>query len=629
MASSILFIAFGAAGAWLLGLRTPLLLVVAALPTGIGLLGLSAHLVGTIGFRSTVAMDAVVALIVAALIGNAPRLWRRGAAAEPPAAEPPSRLVWAGAAIGASVAMGVWLAGIGDFGLPPQQNDDIWHGYLVERLTHMPAITAGDVAPIFVDSAAPVAYYPYGLHLAGALVHEVTGVGVAEILNGAWVVYVGLLLPFGLAAAAWRLFPDRPWVAFWSGTLSAGVTVFPYLTNGILSYTVSLAMAPGFLALLSAFLDQRLRAPSMVLALAAVGVLVTHPAGALVAAVLGGLVAIEQVLHSSSNADVRRAALRLGTVGALAMIGSLPWLLALGTGGLGAPGTIATLGGVAPAVWMFLGLASPWTPPQPLLAFLTVVGVVTTVVARRALGITAGLVIFGALFIGVIAGVKGVSDLTGPWYGNWYRLLAVVGLVVPILAGLGVVSVVAVSRGFTARILPPRASFALVLIAVAVGSVATVAMAYDAARGQSIVRTAWHSPRLVTAQDVQLLRAMSDRLGSADKVLNSPRDGSTWMYAMFGATPVLPYVYGSTLPLSDLFSGNGEYGDASTACRALEETAATYAVVKDVRGDISDAEYDIAAFVSRISNVFVEVLRTDTGTVYSIDQQSLARCADG
>lgn len=628
VASSFLFLTFGAVAAWLLGLRTRLLVAVAALPTGIGLLVLTSHVLGTLGLRTTLVMDAVVALAAVATIAAVRRVWKRGTPAETQAAgQAPDPLVWAGAGIGAALAAGVWLAGIGTFGIPPQATDDVWHGYLVERLTHMPVITAGDVAPTFVDSADPVVYYQYGLHLSGALIHELTGVSVAEILNGAWVVYVGVLLAFGVAAAAWRLFPDRPWVAFWSGVLSAGVTAFPYLTNGILPYTAALAMIPGLLALLLTFLDQRLRVPSMVLALAAVGVFVTHPAAAVAAAVLAALVTIEQMLRPSRIRDRRLAARRLGTVGALAAIGSLPWLLAAGNTGIATPATNASVGGVLPATWMLLGLASPWTPPQPLLAFLTMVGVVTSVVSRRAIGMTAGLLIFGALFIGVLAGAKSMSDLAGPWHANWYRLVAVIGLIVPILAGLGAATVVGSSGRFLTRIARSRASFALAVIAVVIGSLIAITTAYDVARAQSIVRSAWHSSGLVTAQDLELLRALANRLVPADKVLNSPVDGSTWMYAMFGARPVLPYSGGSTLYLADLFRGEGQYGDAGFNCRALAETGATYAVVTELRGSSDD--YDIAGFVSRNPGLFTEVLRAGTSAAYRIDHQSLARCADG
>jgi hypothetical protein len=627
VASCVVFLTFGLAAAWLLGLRTPLLLGVAAVPTGVGLLLVTSHVLGALGLQTPLVMNAAVSLAVAAMIAAAQWLRTRGVPAALPTAEPPSPLVWAGATIGALLAMGAWLAGIGDFGLPPQGNDDIWHGYLVERLTHMPMITAGDVAPVLADAAHPILYYPYGIHLSGAVIHEVTGVSVAETLNGTWVVQIGMLVPFGLAAVAWRLLPDRPWVAFWSGALSPGVTVFPYLTVGLLPYSAALAMTPGLLAVLLAFLDPRLRVPGVVLALAGVAVFVTHPAAALAAAVLAALVAIERVLRLAAPRDLRLAARRLLPPAALGVIGSIPWLLAGDAGGLTMPEPNPAVDGAASAVLMLLALASPWTPAQPALAMLVGAGVVTSIVSRRAMALTVGLVVFGALYVGVIAGVGAVAALTGPWYGGWPRLLAVVGLIVPLLAGLGIAGIVGLSRRFLTRRPMPRAPLLIAVLAVTVGSLASFGALYGVARGQSIVRTAWHSHGLVTSQDVRLLEAVADGLGPADRVLNSPRDGSTWMYAMFGTTPVLPYPYPyqATLPWSDLFSGKGQYVDARAVCRKLLETGATYAVVKDVPGYVDD--FDIAGLVNRNSNLFSVILRADTGVLNRIDQGALTRCA--
>jgi len=631
VATLVGFLVFGVAAAWLLGLRSPLLLLVGALPTGIGLLTLAAHVVGTLGVNLPIVINAVLALAMAALIGMAHQLGTRSTGAEQPAGQRPHRLVWIGAAIGGLLALGVWLAGIGDFSLPPQGNDDIWHGYLIERLTHMPRVTAGEVAPVLVGVPQPVYYYPYGLHLYGALIHEATGVSVAGILDAAWVVHVGLLLPFGLAAVAWRLFPDRPWVAFWSGTLSAGVTVFPYLTNGIAPYTAALAMIPGLLALLLAFLDSRVRVPSTVLALAAIGVFVTHPAGALVAALLGALVVVEEVLRPSAARDLRLAARRLLAPATLAAIGSLPWLLAGDIGGLAAPLPSASVDGVGAALVMFLGLASPWTPAQPGLAILVGVGVAASIASRRAIALSAGLLLFGILFVGVIAGIGVVATVTRPWYGGWPRLLAVVGLIVPVLAGLGVADIVAYSRRFLTRRGTSRSPLLIAVLAVAVGGTAGFGTLYGVARAQSIIRTAWHDNGQVdiTAGDIHLLEALARQMVPADKVLNSPRDGSSWMYAFFGATPVLPYPYpyAATLTWSELFSGKGDFANEAPACRKIAESGATYAIVKDIPGEIDD--FDIAGFVSRNSGLFTVILRTDTGAIYRVDQEELARCARG
>lgn len=626
VASAFVFLAFGGAAAWLLGIRSRLLLVVAALPVGIGLLALTSQVVGGLGFQTSIVIQAGVALGVAALLATMRWLRTRKASSVRTTTAPPGPIVWAGAALGSAIAMGVWLAGIGDFGLPPQGNDDIWHGYVVERLIHMPAITADTVAPVFVDSASPVYNYPYGIHLSAALTHEVTPVSVAEILNGAWVVDIGLLLPFGLAALAWRLFPGRPWVAFWSGTLSSGVTVFPYLTVGLLPFTAAVAMIPGLLALVLAYLGQPRVVPSVVVALAAVGILVTHPSGAAAAGVLVGLVTLEQVLLASRRREASPIVRALIVPAALAALGSLPWLLTTGSGGIGTPTASPSPDGPGPAVLMFLGLASPWTPPQPLLAILALAGVVAAIASRHAMSMVAGLAIFGVLFIGVIAGIGSLAGLTGPWLGDWPRLLAVVGLILPILAALGVTGIVRSWRRIMERRALPRASLSLAVTALVVGFVVIGGTSYAAARGQSIVRTAWHDSGLITSQDLGLLKAIAQEVGPTDKVLNSPRDGSVWMYALFGTTPVIPYPVNLPPPWWEIFTGQG-FGQSDVACRTIIESGATFAIVKTVPGYVDD--FDIAGFVSRNSGLFTVVLRADTGVLYRIDQGALTRCANG
>jgi hypothetical protein len=628
VASAVLFLGFGAAAAWLMGLRCALLVVVAALPTGIGLLVLTSHWIGVFGFQVSVVTSAVVALVVAAAIGGTRRLWERRSVEVPWHAESPDRLVWAGAAIGAAVALAVWLGGIGGFAIPPQAHDDIWHGYVVERLTHMPAITASSAVPLYPNSAEPMVYYQYGLHLAGALVHEVTGIGVADILNGAWTVHVGLLFPFGIAAAAWRLFPDRPWVAFWSGFLSSGVSIFPYVTNGIFPYTVALAMAPGLLALTLAFLDERVWAPSVVLALAGLGTFVTHPVGALAAAILIGLATIEHLVRRSRVPDLRRALVRLAGVATIAVVVSLPWLLV--TRGVGLPGSGPTpsVAGTPTAAWMLMGLASPWTPAQPMLAVLTVVGVVATVVTRHGLGLAVGFLAFGALTVGVLAGETIPSNLAGPWHAGWHRLVAVVGLMVPLLAGLGVATLVGIVGRLAARLEASRASRAHALAAVVIALPAAVTTAYDAARAQSIVRTAWHASGLVTGQDVELFRDLAGQMGPADTVLNSPSDGSSWMYPLYEVTPVLPYSGGPNFHLPELYRGEGIYGSPAVSCQALLDTRATHALVKFIRPYDPAGDYDSAPFVARYPDLFAEIARSDSGVGYRIDRDALLQCAN-
>ena len=522
-------------------------------------------------------------------------------------------------------AWAVWLAGIGDFAIPPQGNDDIWHGYLAERLTHMPAITAGTVAPAFTDSATPVVYYQYGLHLAAAVVHEVTGVSVAEALNGAWIVYVGLLLPFGIAALAWRLFPANPWVAFWAAAMSSSLAIFPYLTNGILPYTAALAMVPGLLALVVSTVDRRPHPPAAVVALVGLGVFVTHPSAAVAAAVLALFVTADQLLRPSS---AQCSAVR----GTEAGDRWRPWVgdrVAVAPGvrrhragrgryGRGrrrtrhgrwdAPGIRLALDLAATAVRRPLPVRRPRQPD-----------------CRRGIGITLGLLIFG-----------------GPLRRGPCRHRRYFGTCQPVARRLASAGGCRRPRrtgrcrpcdrhghGVVAAAHDTRKRPVLFVLAAVIGLPPVVVTAYDTAEAQSIVRSAWHMPRLVTDQDLVLFRDLADRAGPADKVLNSPVDGSTWMYALFEVAPVLPYSGGSNLNLPDVYRGAVEQANPVVACRTLAATGATYALVKFVRGNDPAGNYDVALLVSRYPDLFTVVGRSDSGVAYRIEPAELARCASG
>jgi hypothetical protein len=452
-------------------------------------------------------------------------------------------------------------------------------------------------------------------------VREVTAFSVPELLNGAWLVYVGVLLPLGLMALAWRLWPDRPWVAFWSGVMSSAVTVFPFLTNGVFPYTVALAMIPGFLALLLTYLRQP-GVPGYIVAVSAVGIFVTHPLAAAVAAVLAAPLVVEEVLRRWPELALAATARRLAVVAALSAIGCLPWLLNSEPTVVLAP--TATVGGLLPAVSMFLTMGSPWTPPQYQLAILVAVGVVATIVTRRGPGLAVGLLVFGALFVCDVAAIPATATITGIFLG-WYRLLAVVGLLLPIFAALGVASIVTASRRVLARLAPAWSPRGAAAVALAVGVLAGSTTLYGVTRGLSIVRTAWHDRGLVTAEDVSLFRMLADRLDQGDRVLNSPRDGSTWMFAMVHATPVAPYVTPGSIEWAGFFREKGDPANLVAACRRLEERGATYAIVKDAAGDVGD--FDIVGFVRRNPDLFTLVTRSDSGAIYSVDRGAVERCA--
>jgi hypothetical protein len=135
-------------------------------------------------------------------------------------------------------------------------------------------------------------------------------------------------------------------------------------------------------------------------------------------------------------------------------------------------------------------------------------------------------------------------------------------------------------------------------------------------------------PRLVTDEDLALFRDLADSAGPADRVLNSPVDGSTWMYALFEVVPILPYPGGSNLNVPDVYQGLGEQANPVVICRTLAAIGATYALVKFVGGNDPGA-HDVAMLVKRYPHLFTVVGRSESGVAYRIEPAALARCASG
>jgi hypothetical protein len=612
---------YGVVAARLLGARSRLLALGAATPVGIALVAISAQVLGGLGIIAPLGAYAVMGL---GLAFGAGRLRLHRTEGEHHAIAGPDRIVWIGVAIGSLVTLGVWVGGIGNHALPPQANDDIWHGYLIERLTQMPFVTADTVAPTLADAPQPIVFYQYGLHLLWATVHAVSGISVAEVMNGGWIVQGALLLPLGAGALAWRLFPDRPWVALWGAALAPGVVLLPYLTNGLLPYTASLAMIPGFLAAFLTYVRGELRLGPMVPALAAAGIFLAHPSGAVVAAILATVITIEALVELRRWDALLHGARRMLIASLIAGVLAVPWLVAAGGRGLGDLGGGAAVPDVGSALWLVATLGTPWTSAQPALGVAVLAGAAAALIARRGLGLTAAWAIFAALFVGTAIGDPWFTGMTQAWHGQWYRIVAVLGILVPVMAGLGIATVAGWIRARA-----PLASAAR-LGAAAVGAIAlvmTIGAAYGAAQGQGIVRASWHASGLLTSTDVAVFRQLADLTGPGDRVFNSPRDGSSWMYAMYGVIPTQPYIYQTPRRSWDLVNDLSVYRNRSVVCSRLARDGVTHAIVKQVTGDIPGLEaYDVAGFIERYPDLFDEIARSPTAVAYQVDQQALNEC---
>lgn len=635
LAVGLPLILIGVVSAYLAGIRDRLLLVAVAAPTAVGSLVLAAQVIGSVGLSLPLAVVAVLALLPALLWGQlAGRVFRRRGHRPVDATEGRPTTpwqIWGGAYLGALGALAAWLPGIQDPGLPGQNIDDVWHGYLTRRIADLDAVTAGSMSPIYADRPDPTTFYPYGLHLSAAVVRSLAGAEVATALNSIWPVAVGLMLPFGSALLLRVLLPSRPWAAAYGAMAASAIQFYPYALTGVQPYTVGLAMVPAAAALV--VLASRPVAPTppataaFLLVVSFIGILVSHPAAGAAFAVVAALTAAEAAI-SQRMRGVRAVALRLLPAAVAAVVLAQPFLRSAG-------GTIGTLFrsdedalmDAASAVRMMAGLRTPWTPAgQYVLGGIVVVGIVACLAwRRRAWSLAVGYVLFVALFAGVVSRAGWPGALVTPWYAEWHRLVGVAMMLAAPLAGVGADTAQdLVSRLFVrARQAQLRsAALAVVVVAVLLALIGIRAIAIGVLRAQSTVASTWR-PKLVTPQDVALYREAGNRVPADALVLNNWYDGSGWMYAYGNVRPAVPYTF-SAVAWDPVFAHLSDLRPAD--CRLLLGRNVTHALGKATTLDGTANPLVTAALAS--PHMFRVEFTGETGTLFSIDQARLRSCAN-
>lgn len=617
---------YGALAGLLAGVRDRLVVVAASVPMAVGLLVITTQVLGSLGVHLQLWVVAVLALVPAAAVGSVPWLVRQrsGQPAHDDTASTKPWYVWAAAAAGAALAVAAWLPGIPDPALPPQNIDDVWHGFLTRRIADLEVITAASMSPVRADATMPTTFYPYGLHLASATLWEVTGASIPVVLNAMWATGVGVMLPFGVAALLHVLQPHRPSSAALAAVVASGLQFFPYALTGIQPYAFAVSMTPAVLALVAHHSGRGTPATGFALVVCGVGALVAHPAATTAIAVIAVFVAAEVAVRGGLP-GVRQAALRLLPVAVLAWLIARPFLRsAAGTSGQLAVSKDIPYADPLVAVGDFLLLKTPWTPAgQPVLAVFALVGLAACVFgSRHGWSIVAGYLVLLAILVGASSGAAWARPYIGTWYGEWHRLAGPVVLLASVLAGVGADAVLRLLTklgGARRDVRAPR--FAMVAVAgLVLALVFARGVAHGVLSGRSTVQAAWQ-PRIVTTADLALYAEAAKRVGPDDLVLNNWDDGSGWMYAIGGVRPAVPYV----------FSGDPNWSRVVGRVAALEPADCRFLLRHDVTHVLATrhtANPNPLLLAAEANPAALQpVYRGATGSIFRFDQSHLMSCA--
>lgn len=529
--------------------------LMAAAPLTFGLIGTSTVVLGVLGVGwnlLTLAVSAAVATAAAALLG------RTLLPGPVPGEHDPRRLLLPGLGVAAGVLLiavttvrGLLSSG-GRLDAVPQPSDQQWHGnavrYIAETGIGSPLQMGGLLNP---ETLAPH-YYPLALHDLIAVVVQITGVLPTLALNLASLTMIALLVPLGAAGLGWcagrgagqhqRALHTAGVAALLSGVV-AGVPHIE-LSLGVLPNLIGLALAGALTALLISCVREPRRWPAA--ALAVVGAVSVHPTGLVMTS---GLVALWWLLSGGREVGRLRAGVRLAVPVGVGLLVLAPQLRALVFYGGEITNqryfysddarTIAVQ-----AVLQQTRIIDQLPPPWAVLV-LALVGLVAAVRWGAAWLPVAwgGLVLITVHTASNVPGVLGsvLQVLAGGFYSDTRRVSAATTVVLVPLAAVGTVTLarwIGARTRPSARVPALTAALAVVVAAASAGTVVRIPEVYAETWGGAIV-----SP-----SDREAFAALAEMPGAREGlVLNTPVDGTGWMYAEQGVRPVFAhYARGAT-----------------------------------------------------------------------------------
>jgi hypothetical protein len=650
-----------------LGVRRPVLLAALAPAASVAVAGVTGVLSALFGLRfgpTTLGFATGLLVAVAVVIALLSRRRARQAGSAVPGVPRRRRSVTAvttqvvGAAlvlVGAGVGVATWLTGLGVLSTPPQEHDMIIHAMQAAYIEQSGRAAPWELVPADVVTGSPVAFYPAGFHLLVAITSSVTGAGTVTALNAMTVAVLAVVLSVSAAAltvVAARQLGLSPASASLAGGIAALVAAGLYRPTfhlmhdgGILANAAALAITPGVVAGL--LLLPRLRAGAAIaVGAACAGVLWVHPS----AVVSVGLTVLAwwagQALARQGRRQLRGLTVRLLVALASAWVFGVaalsPVFDAAGrTAGFPPDTSPASLRN---AVGNTLGMSySGFIDPkqaigQATAAALTIVGVVAVLMLGRGYGpVTAWATWCLVTIAQFMSPGKGwEAPITGVFYNALLRTWSHVSLLVPVLAALGVVLTANLVAVLVRRRVPlPARPVAAILALLAFAAYFNWQAPEYTATNERSVATRYSDPDFVRVgpDDERAFDWLAQHIQPGQRVLNSPNDGSTYLYVEHGipvvnvytlGLPGVPYSY-QLLESFDTYPTDGSVRskllDLDVAWVYVDATAPLIGSKGSPDGWAGTKGFALAPGFARLEGLpgLVPRFRSGTVTVYSLD----------
>ncbi|WP_033293003.1 DUF6541 family protein [Amycolatopsis jejuensis] len=600
-----------------------------------GIVALGVPVLGGFGIRWNLLDVALWTVLLSAVgfgLGYAVRRYTRRRRPEWTAGEEPVTrsvrdhvLIGLGVLIGMAVGTVTFLRGSNGIDRVQQGWDAPFHGNLVRWIAEH-----GDARPSTVGTIANLPnqtnyFYPDTYHALLALVFGKGGLTMMPTLNLAALAVI-LTVPLGVAALchSWRMPPLGTAAA---AAVTTWFTAFPYdsLYRGPLwPYVAGVAMIPAMLAIARYLLRPNGIAGPVAIGVGVAGLTGLHTSIVFVIAVYFLLI-LAAVLFRFEKIEWRRSMPSLVATVGLAIVLGVPLVLP----------SLYNVGGVTSAFWASeatvsggLGEAITFSPmaefPQWWIGVPALIGIVLMVRHRRMVWMVAAYVIFGGLFAFTVSlETPLIHTLTGIFYNDHWRIAALVPLAGAVAfgeflhTGAGWLAGKAAGR---VKLQPAALTLvAAVLIGLVVGGLSRGGYV---GRNSSVLGMNYGDGPTVSKDEEAAYAWLAEHTKPGERVMNDKSDGSVWMYALSGVTPVEWTFYGADHGTkAEYLSAQLDNIDKLPQVRKdLTDLQVRY-VIKGVGKATPDAWPSAGVVRVTAGPQFREVFRNAGATIYEIEGQ--------
>jgi len=448
-------------------------------------------------------------------------------------------------------------------------------------------------------------FYPNLWHAVASLIAESSGASIAVTVNAFSIVIGGVIWPLSCVFLMRQVLGPKPLALLATGVFSVGLGSFPTILIGwgvLYPNLLGLALVPcGMGALV---LATRLATGAQLgsilgwIAFFALlpGIALAHP-NALVSLLSIGLpaVCVGWWLWFRRMRHARPGWRTIATTAAVAVAAAVAYAAVFVY--VRPPASAASWGpiaGLKQSLYMGFLNAEFGNVPAFVITALAVLGVVYVIVWRRHRWLIASAVLVEALFFFTAYLPIGHARLwlTGTWYSDIYRIIALFPIVLTPLAAIGVVWLGELVMRIVRRnsIAPESnesrtvlATLALILV---LGTVAQVEPSMQAAT-QWTAGTYELTPKsiLLSTDERALIERLPKEVPAGAVVAGDPWTGTALAWALADRRVIAPHVYASRPPAANLILEslrNAKPGSA--VCRAVAEEGVTYALDFGTRG---------------------------------------------